>query len=65
MRAIMDKVGFKGDLKAFFEFMRQNEGFYFPDNDAGRRAYLREATALIDNMNSRLDEVFKVKPKRL
>lgn len=63
MRAIMDKVGFKGDLKAFFEFMRQNEGFYFPDNDAGRRAYLREATALIDNMNSRLDEVFKVKPK--
>lgn len=63
MRAIMDKVGFKGDLKAFFEFMRQDEGFYFPDNDAGRRAYLREATALIDNMNSRLDEVFKVKPK--
>ncbi|MCL1141533.1 DUF885 domain-containing protein [Shewanella gaetbuli] len=63
MRQIMKKVGFKGDLKAFFDFMRDDKQFYYPDTQAGRDAYIKEATALIDNMESRLDEVFKIKPK--
>jgi uncharacterized protein (DUF885 family) len=63
MRAIKDKVGFKGDLKAFMEFMKTDKQFYLPNNDAGKEQYLNEATALIDNMKSRLDELFIVKPK--
>ncbi|MBD1580909.1 DUF885 domain-containing protein [Pseudoalteromonas sp. S16_S37] len=63
MRAIKDKVGFKGDLKAFMEFMKTNKQFYLPNTDEGKEQYLSEATALIDNMKSRLDELFIVKPK--
>ncbi|MCG9696017.1 DUF885 domain-containing protein [Shewanella sp. Isolate11] len=63
MRAIMKKVGFKGDLTAFFKFMREDKQFYYPDSEAGREAYLSDATTIIENMESRLDEVFNVKPK--
>lgn len=63
MRAIMKKVGFEGDLKAFFKFMREDKQFYYPDTEEGRTAYLDDAKALIDNISSRLDEVFFVKPK--
>ncbi|WP_428617587.1 DUF885 domain-containing protein [Shewanella sp.] len=63
MRAIMKKVGFEGDLKAFFKLMREDKQFYYPDTDEGRSAYLNDAKTLIDNISSRLDEVFYVKPK--
>ncbi|MFT5705681.1 MAG: hypothetical protein ACI8SK_001641 [Shewanella sp.] len=63
MRGIMKQVGFKGDLQAFLTFMREDKQFYYPATEDGRDAYLNDATALIDNMSSRLDEVFNVKPK--
>ena len=63
MRVIMKKVNYSGTLPEFFTFMRDDKQFYYPDTKAGQQAYLTEAKALIDNMESRLDEVFKVKPK--
>ena len=63
MRVIMKKVGFEGDLKAFFEFMRHDPRFYYEESAEGKERYLTEATALIDNMKTRLDELFIVKPK--
>lgn len=63
MTAIKDKVGFKGDLKAFMEFMKTDKQFYLPDTEEGKEKYLADATAMIDNMKSRLDELFIVKPK--
>ena len=63
MRVIMKKVGFEGDLQAFFEFMRYDKQFYYEETEEGKQRYLDEAVALIDNMKSRLDELFIVKPK--
>lgn len=63
MRAIMQQTGFNGDLKAFFNFMQNDEQFYYPETDEGKAAYLAQATAVIDHMRSRLDELFLVKPK--
>ncbi|MGL5666385.1 MAG: DUF885 domain-containing protein, partial [Shewanella sp.] len=63
MRAIMKKVNFNGTLQEFFAFMRDDPLFYYPNTAEGKAAYLADATKLIDNMRSRLDEVFKVKPK--
>lgn len=63
MRAIMQQTGFNGDLKAFFNFMQSDEQFYYPETAEGKAAYLAEATAVIDHMRSRLDELFIVKPK--
>ena len=63
MRAIMKTLGFDGDLKAFFDFTRNDKQFYYPDTAAGKQAYLDRATAVINRMQSRLDELFITKPK--
>ncbi|KUJ81613.1 DUF885 domain-containing protein [Microbulbifer flavimaris] len=63
MRGIMKQVGFEGSLQEFFEFMRTDEQFYYPNTEEGKERYLKEATALIDNMKERLDELFITKPK--
>lgn len=63
MREIMKKVEFDGTLQEFFVFMRDNEQFIYPSTDEGRQRYLAEATAIIDNMKARLDQLFITKPK--
>lgn len=63
MREIMVKVGFAGTLQEFFVHMRNNQDFIYPATDEGRQRYLDEATAFIDNMRERLDELFINKPK--
>lgn len=63
MRAIMKKVGYEGTLQEFFVHMRESEEFVYASNEEGRQRYLDEATALIDNMKDRLDELFITKPK--
>ena len=62
MTRIKDKIGFKGDLQAFFKFMREDRQFYLPDTDEGRAKYLAQAVAIIDDMKKRLDELFATKP---
>jgi uncharacterized protein (DUF885 family) len=63
MRKIMEKVAFKGDLQAFFKFMREDPQFYLPQTEEGQQKYLAMATTIIDDMKKRLDELFITKPK--
>ncbi len=63
MNAIKDKVGFKGTLQEFMKFMKEDKQFYYEDSDAGRDAYMNDATKMIDSMKGRLDELFITKPK--
>ena len=63
MGKIMEKVKFKGDLQAFFKFMREDPQFYLPQTEAGQQKYLAMATKIIDDMKKRLDELFITKPK--
>lgn len=63
MRAIMEEVGFEGSLQEFFVHMRNSDKFIYPNTEEGRKRYLDEATAYIDNMRERLDELFINKPK--
>jgi len=63
MRAIMRQVGFEEALAAFFEHLRTDPQFYYPDTDEGREAYLGRATAVIDAMRERLDELFITLPR--
>ncbi len=63
MQQIMQQVGFAGTLTEFFVFMREAPQFYYPDTAAGRTEYLQAATAMIDHMRTRLDELFLIKPK--
>ncbi|WP_229801659.1 DUF885 domain-containing protein [Halioglobus japonicus] len=63
MRAIMQTVEFDGDLAAFFEFMRSDAQFYYPNTDEGREDYMAEATRMIDVMRTRLPEQFGLFPQ--
>ena len=63
MRDIMKTVKFVGTLNEFFDFMRVDKQFYYDETAQGKARYLSEATAIIDDMKTRLDELFIVKPK--
>ncbi|MGJ8562159.1 MAG: DUF885 domain-containing protein [Alphaproteobacteria bacterium] len=62
MRTIMKEVGFEGTLQEFFTYLKTDPKFTYEDSDAGRQAYLDEATRMIDVMKTRLDDVFLKKP---
>lgn len=63
MQAILEEVGFEGSLAEFFVAMRGDPRFLYPNDEAGREAYLRDATVIIDVMRERLDDLFLTKPK--
>ncbi|CAL2082163.1 DUF885 domain-containing protein [Tenacibaculum sp. 190524A05c] len=63
MKEIMKKVGFKGTLQEFFQFMKTDKQFYFAATDEGRKEYMDKATDMINTMKGRLDELFITKPK--
>lgn len=63
MNAIRKKVKFKGDLKAFFEYLRTNKRFYYPETPDGREAYLAESRKAIEAMQAKLPELFIRLPK--
>ena len=63
MRGIMAQVGFEGSLQDFFEFMRTDPQFQYPNDETGREAYLADATALIDTMRETLPQMFNTFPR--
>ena len=63
MRNLMREVGFEGNLPAFFEFMRTDNRFYYPDTPDGQAAWLADATRAIEAMRARLPELFVTLPK--
>ena len=63
MREIMKQVEFDGSLKEFFDFLRSDPQFVFPNTDEGRASYISEATEIIEDMKGRLDGLFITKPK--
>jgi uncharacterized protein (DUF885 family) len=63
MRVIKGEVNFDGDLKAFMQFMRDDDQFYYANTEEGKARYLSEATTLIDDMKLKLDEMFITKPE--
>ena len=63
MREIMKQVKYEGTLQEFFVYMRDSKKFYYDNTDEGKQRYLDEATAHIENMKSRIDELFITKPK--
>ncbi|PWG03080.1 DUF885 domain-containing protein [Sphingosinicella humi] len=63
MEAIKAKVGFKGTLQQFFEHLKTGEQFHFPNTEAGRAQYLKEANAYIDQVMGVAPQYFRRLPK--
>jgi len=62
MEAIKEQVGFEGDLQEFFTFVREDDQFFFPNNDAGAQMYIDTAQEHLDFINTRLPDFFGTLP---
>jgi uncharacterized protein (DUF885 family) len=63
LKALQEKIGFEGDLQAFFAHVQKDPARLFPNTDAGRQAYIDEATQKIANIKQHLPEYFGLLPK--
>lgn len=63
MNQIREDVDFDGDLQAFFDYIRTDERFFFPNNDEGAEMYLAQSREFLDAINDRLPEFFGRLPK--
>jgi len=63
MEAIKDQVGFDGDLQAFFTFMREDDQFYYSNDDKGAQDYIDQAEEHLAFINTKLPEYFGTLPK--
>ena len=63
MDVIRKKMGFKGNLQAFFKYMREDKKFYAPESDGGRALYLAETQKAYDKIKPLLPQWFGVLPQ--
>jgi uncharacterized protein (DUF885 family) len=63
MIAIKDRVGFEGDLPAFFNFIKTDEQFFYLNTDAGRQGYISDTEAYLGFINEQLPKYFGLLPK--
>ena len=63
LEALQKKMGIEGDLQAFFEHVRNDPARVYPNTDAGRQAYIDQASADIANIKTHLPEYFGLMPK--
>ena len=63
MKTIKNKVGFQGELTDFFLELKENDHYYYPQSDLGKRKYIQDAEEIIEIFKKRLDEIFITKPK--
>ncbi|WP_203291995.1 DUF885 domain-containing protein [Maricaulis parjimensis] len=63
MRGIMEQVGFEGSLQDFFEFMRSDEQFYYPNTDEGRQRYLEEVDVVFERVGEVIPDYFNTTPQ--
>ena len=63
MRVVQKKMAVKGDLQAFFKYMRTEPKFYAPETAEGRALYLSETQKAQDAVTPLLPKWFGVLPK--
>lgn len=60
---LMQGVGFNGGVGEFFEHLRTNRQFYYPNTDKGRADYIAAAEAVLAEIDSRLAELTTFRPE--
>ena len=63
MGVVQRKMGVKGDLQAFFKYMRTEPKFYAPETEEGRALYLSETQKAQDAITPLLPQWFGILPK--
>jgi len=63
MESIKVETGFDGEMLEFFDFLTSDDRFFYPDNDAGREAYLDATRGHYDFIRAKLPDYFGMLPK--
>lgn len=63
MIKIKDRVGFEGDLPAFFNFIKTDEQFFYENTDEGRQGYITDTESYLSFINKQLADYFGILPK--
>lgn len=63
MQVVQKKMGVKGDLKTYFNYMRTEPKFYAPETAEGRAMYLAETQKAYDAITPLLPKWFGVLPQ--
>lgn len=63
METIKNTVDFDGDLQAFFTFLREDDQFYFSNDDKGAQDYIDAAEGHLAEIKKRLPDFFGILPK--
>jgi uncharacterized protein (DUF885 family) len=63
MAALMQPLGFRGDLKKFLIAMRDRKDLYYPNGPEGRAKYLAETHKALDAVTAKLPQWFGTLPK--
>ena len=63
MEAIKREAGFTGTLEQFFDHIRTDPQFKYPNTEAGRETYLADARAVIASVMDAAPRYFRVLPK--
>jgi uncharacterized protein (DUF885 family) len=63
MERIKTQVGFTGTLRQFFDELRTNPKYRYPDTEAGRAAYIKDAEAFVAQVMAKSPQWFRRLPK--
>jgi uncharacterized protein (DUF885 family) len=63
MEKIKVRVGFKGTLQQFFAHIKNGQQFKYPNSDAGRQQYLKDANAFVAQVMAKAPQYFHRLPK--
>ena len=63
MEAVKRRIGYSGSLEAFFEAIRSDPAFKYPNDAAGREQYLADARGVIARMMTAAPRFFHQLPK--
>ncbi len=63
MEKLKEKLKFKGTLQEFFKSVRKDAKQYYPQNEAGRKAYLQSSQKHLDQVMAKVPSYFRLLPK--
>lgn len=62
MEQLKQQLKFDGSLADFFNFIREDSRFFYPNTDQGRQAYLADSSTYLAKMEQKLPEYFGLLP---
>jgi len=63
MLTIKSKVGFEGDLQAFFNYLKTDNQFFYPNTDEGRQGFITDTENYYDFIEQEIPNYFGILPK--